>query len=230
MLPGKTWIRQITNASGLVKEIRMTYQIMAKGAGRSSGFAVELTGLPSTTAQSTTLNDTSLAQSGAANGDLAFRLFNDSSVEAPKPTGYSYVNTVKSQQPAVTGKIFQLNIVITTPFNTSLLKYPAPYNPFIFHKEATGEEIHLPGFQPTTAADISKFGTQDDNTNPSVKRYYISKLGFPWALNLPQGWKWPTERTDIVTAYPDFKAWAESGGTLKLGWYQAPSSNTGYTY
>ena len=129
---------------------------------------------------------------------------------------------------------YKLQLVFNTAVPKSSFAYTPPYNPFLFGTRAAPLnyiEVHLPAHANTSKfTNTQLFGgaNYDDNTSPSIGRYYVSKKGYPWALDLPMGWKWPTERTDIVTAYPYFKACAESGGTSYQNWYLNPSP--GYVY
>ena len=167
---------------------------------------------------------------GKANNNLVFRLFNDAYAEfGLSPTADVRVNTIKGGV-AKTQVTYKLNVAFTTPLAKSAFTYAPPYNPFLFKGNSVADEVHLPGYAPTSSVDSAKFGTLDDNTSLAAKRYYVSKLGHPWALNLPSTWKWPAEGIDILRAYPDFKAWAESAGVQKPSWYTTPSSNAAYMY
>jgi LruC domain-containing protein len=42
----------------------------------------------------------------------------------------------------------------------------------------------------------------------------------PWALNIPSQWAYPSEQSEISSAYLDFKTWAESSGQNKPDWYR----------
>ncbi len=220
--------RLVRNAAGSVKELELYYQLVAAGAGNHSGFGLELTGIP----KSTGLDYARLRVNGAAaqaiapepTSNLVFRVFSDSLSELG---GGTQINTVPGSTRAAL-KSYQLNIAFTTPLPASAFSYGPPYNPFLFGTNALGTEVHLPGRQPTSAANAALFGTQEDNTNSVAQRYYVDKQGHPWALDLPSGWKWPAEYTDITSAYPNFKAWAESGGTTNTDWYTKPLAGKTY--
>ncbi len=239
---------QILKADGTVKEVEIFYQLAALGAGLHNGFAVELTGIPSTATldyarmkinggtASSISPVVNLNGSAATNKNLVFTIFDDAYSAFAVSTGF--VNTVKGSA-AKAPVTYQLNVAFTTTQPKSAFTYPAPYNPFLFRSTALvnganppfkGQEVHLPGYAPTSAADTSRFGTSDDNSSVAAKRYYVSKLGHPWAINLPIAWKWPAETIDMLLAYPDFKAWAESGGVQKPTWYATPSANAAYMY
>ena len=43
-----------------------------------------------------------------------------------------------------------------------------------------------------------------------------------------EDWEWPLEYIDIVDAYPEFQAWAESGGVTDENWHQSPAAGKTY--
>lgn len=91
---------------------------------------------------------------------------------------------------------------------------------YIFHRENRGREIHLVGFSGTAEADPSLFNTEDD-----VNGTYKTASGLPWAMDLildGENFQHPYEKTDMITAYPQFSTWAASGGNSNVDWYQVP--------
>ena len=221
--------RLILNAAGKVKELELYYQLAAAGAGGyDSGFGLELTGI----AKATPLDYARLSVNSAAaqtlapeaSSNLVFRIFNNAHAELGAA---AQVNTLVGGAVAP-ARSYQLNVAFTTALPASTFTLGPPYNPFLFRTNLTGTEVHLPGRPPTSAANAALFGTKDDNTSVAAKRYYVDKSGHPWALDLPSGWKWPVEYTDIATAYPYFKSWAESGGALNTDWYTKPQAGKTY--
>jgi LruC domain-containing protein len=95
------------------------------------------------------------------------------------------------------------------------------FNPFIFNYQGTSRrEVHLPGKLPTSLADQTQFGQNDDNTSIAAGRFYVTKTGLPFALNLPTpNFNYVIESKDISSAYLHFVEWAESGGVLFTDWY-----------
>ena len=98
-------------------------------------------------------------------------------------------------------------------------------------------EVHTYGHPPTKAAKMSLFGTDNDAsltnwvwtpgttfTNPSG--FYKTSANLPWGLEVvaPEFWV-PNEKTEILVAYPQFREWAESGGTVNPTWYNNPDKN-----
>ena len=120
-----------------------------------------------------------------------------------------------------------------------------PYDPFIFatpgyyHGEnlplhpGRSWEVHLPDQAPTEAFDTTNLfeaGLGVDDSNPSTGKYFKTVENHPWALIVTSDdeWEWPLEDVDIVTAYPEFKPYAESGGDTNQTWYQSPADNKRY--
>ena len=95
-------------------------------------------------------------------------------------------------------------------------------------------EVHMYGHPPTKAADMSLFGTANDAsqttwawnpgdqfTNPA--NFYKTINNLPWGLELiATEFRVPNEKIEIINAYPQFQAWAESGGSLNVDWYKYP--------
>ena len=95
----------------------------------------------------------------------------------------------------------------------------AAFNPFIIINKVRGNEVHLPGYTPTSLVDESVFSTLDDDTNPAIGKYYKTIINLPWAINIPEGFDYPIEKRDITSVYLKFAEWAESGGQLSQDWY-----------
>jgi len=95
-------------------------------------------------------------------------------------------------------------------------------------------EIHLYGHPPTKAANMALFGTSFDASQttwdwtpgmnfPNPSGFYKTSTNLPWGIEIvaPEFWI-PNEKTEILLAYPQFRAWAESGGTVNKSWYNFP--------
>ncbi len=101
-------------------------------------------------------------------------------------------------------------------------------------------EIHMIGHPPTNAANMALFGTANDASqsawnwdagrtfdNPSD--FYKTSTNLPWGLEIIASEFWiPNERTEIIVAYPEFRAWAESGGTVNQDWYNNPDESNSH--
>ena len=114
-----------------------------------------------------------------------------------------------------------LTMTITFKANVSadLLKNPI-YNPFIFADKKRGNEIHLPDFPPTTLATKSLFNTGEDKSDIANGKYYKTANNLPWALNIYEGYEYPSEKVTINEAFKHFIEWAQSEGKLYPDWYK----------
>lgn len=120
-----------------------------------------------------------------------------------------------------------------------------PYDPFIFATPGhyhgpnlplhpgRSWEVHLADQAPTEAfdsANLFETGLGVDDSSPSEGKYFKTAENHPWALMITSTaeWEWPQERVDIVTAYPQFKTFAESGGEDATTWFQSPEAGQCY--
>jgi len=72
-LTARLKVGRVTDATGLVKDLEFTVQIQARGAGISSGFGIELTGLNPNNVVVSDVNKTEAAHTnGLPNGDLSW--------------------------------------------------------------------------------------------------------------------------------------------------------------
>ena len=95
-------------------------------------------------------------------------------------------------------------------------------------------EIHMHGHPPTKAQNMALFGTSHDQSKTSwdwtpgttitfPAGFYKTKTNLPWGLEITSSeFRVPKEKTEIIDAYPMFKSWAESGGSLNRDWYKHP--------
>jgi LruC domain-containing protein len=102
-------------------------------------------------------------------------------------------------------------------------------------------QIRTYGSPPTAYMDMTMFRTQDDYSANSWQwtaggsgftfplkgenAFYRSGKNHPWGLEfIYSNFKVPVETTSILLAYPQFQAWAESGGTVNKSWYKYPAT------
>ena len=79
-------------------------------------------------------------------------------------------------------------------------------------------EIHMAGYNPSSKVKSATNSYKDENN-------------MVWSIMVPVGsYKYPTEKSKISTAYPQFNTWATSGGTQAKDWYLHPSADGGYIY
>jgi LruC domain-containing protein len=98
-------------------------------------------------------------------------------------------------------------------------------------------EIHMYGHPPTNAQDMALFQTGNDasltswNWNPGVSfnnpaAFYRTATNLPWGLEIvAEELRVVVEKTEIIDAYPQFRAWAESGGVQNPDWVNHPDLN-----
>ena len=217
-------IIETLNAQNEVTDLKLTYEITARGGTAQTGFGIHLPGIErsliNAAATKLAIDDQTPVAMPAESGqrEAVFIL-------APKlpdlaKTGErwpcSFFNTIGNctRRPPVQ---LTAEIHFSKPVSTSRLG-AAPYNPFIYRSQR-GREIHLVDRPPTDKADPKLFGTGDDASNPAEGRFYRTADNLPWALDVPENWKYPAEWNDVADAYPDFATWAESGGRATENWY-----------
>ena len=223
----------ITNASNKVVEMESNFILNATGAGYLDGFAFELpvnqATVASVSGQQLSGSTFSLSGNGTEAGhtNTVIAVFDD----AHEIFGESgFVNTDPSLN-YITPVELNLTIVFDGSFEISDLG-TVPYNPFITSNQRRGYEIHLPGYENTALADVTVFGTSDDNTNPSLPKYYQTENNLPWAIHLPVSFEYPQESSSIENAYLKFVDWAVSGGSSFPDWYtdQSGYRNSNHIY
>ncbi len=218
---------------------KIVYKVLVKAVGAiyRNGFAVEIPGNPSNVNVQTSYSGSATllanaifprAASGVETGtgssnfvvpffDNAFTLFGSSFIPG-------YPNTDQSDARAFAADTITKTITFTTPVSMSALG-TAPFNPFIIVNGERGKEVHLASKHGTAKATISYYGTQNDLTNQSTL-WYVGTSSKPWALDLTDGFKYPTVANSIEQAYPYFSTWASSAGVNKKDWYK--NTGTGY--
>ena len=214
---------QITNANNLVVSVEAALTVRAIGASKTNGFGFQLNQNPSNiksvTGSFLTNNIISLNANGTeANQDKAVIIAFDNAFRILKHPGGNGVNTTKGltyQAP----KTVNIDVDLINPVAYNTFGTP-PYNPFMIIDLDRSMEVHLPGSAPTSLADVSKFGTGDDDSNPATGKYYMSDNALPWAINLPVKFDYPAEKEDITKAFLKFNDWVASRGFNYMDWYQ----------
>lgn len=214
------------NARNEIVDLKLIYEIRARGAGADNGFAVHFPGLgreaidPANT--TLTLGTQAPVPLAPETGQSEAVMILTSNVTPLTATGQAFpcsmMNSVAKcpRSPAVP---MEVNIHFRQPLTRTQLGN-APYNPFIFRTTKRGLEIHLVDHPPTAKADPKLFGTLDDRTDLAAGRTYRTLDDQPWALDVPETWRYPTEWNSVAKAYPDFGTWALSAGTTAVNWYQ----------
>jgi len=78
---------------------------------------------------------------------------------------------------------------------------------------------------PSSKADTDVFGAGSDDSDPINNRYYMTTLNLPWAIDIPDEWDYPKEKSQIIHTYKNFKSWAESSGDQAPDWFKNREDN-----
>ncbi len=118
---------------------------------------------------------------------------------------------------------YDLNPGIFSSYQNNLYNLP-PYNPFLIIESyaGRGKEVHPVNYPPTSLADLSLLGTEDDKSQPDKGLYYVSDNSFPFVLNLSgvNPFDYPTEGVRIDEEYPQYTGWVNSNGAQNKQWYK----------
>jgi LruC domain-containing protein len=215
-------INHITNAENLVTQIEATYRIEAIGAGFKNGFGFELNLSPALIENVSGMNlqegiITLSSNNTEANQPKAVIIPFDNTYNLFDNITSGFVNTRPTMDFVQPDSVVVI-IDLTTPQTMAAVGLP-PYNPFIFIDKERGREVHLPGYAPTALADTSYFGTEDDDTDLAINRYYKSKTNLPWGMHTPVKFDYPIERSPIIEAHLTFGQWVQSSGFSYMDWY-----------
>lgn len=215
---------RITNAAGQVKEVTFTGSAIARGASYANAFAISFPGTDAANVESSTFivdgSSSAVTPEAGHTGETVMVLFDN--IFDILPAGvFPYYNSQNGDDRALVPLAFTM--VFTTPVDSASLG-SAPFNPFIYRVGERGREIHLVDQTPTDLVDVTLLGTGDDATNTGTSTYYQTASGHPFALNVPTAWSHPYEYIDVLLAYPQMQAWAESNGVSNPTWYNFPST------
>lgn len=104
---------------------------------------------------------------------------------------------------------------------------PDVFNFYIVTNQTRGREIHLADRMPTDLADETLLGTEDDDSGPNGTgyKYYKTDNNLPWAIQVVEGFAYPTEKSPVNEAYLNFVNWAASNGTTNMEWFSDNPGN-----
>ncbi len=116
---------------------------------------------------------------------------------------------------------------------------------YLFRTDNPSHQVRTFGAPPTASADMNLFQTGNDDSPTTwnwtegtsftypltgTNAFYRTENNHPWAIEfIASDFKVAKEKTDILYAYPQFKDWAESGGSVYPDWYNHPDNNHTYT-
>jgi LruC domain-containing protein len=221
--------KQVTNSANALVELFPTFILRAAGASFVNGFGFQMGMTPADVSNVTGTSVlpgyiTLMANNTEANQNKATVIVTDNVFrQLPQPGGGTGTNTTPGLA-YVTPDTMKLKVSFTRTIPITLSGTP-PYNPFLIVNQIRGREVHLPDQPPTALADVTLFGTGNDDSKPASGRYYKSLTNLPWAMNFPVKFDYPVERAPIIDAYLHFADWAQSSGALYPSWYTTASGN-----
>lgn len=146
-------------------------------------------------------------------------VFDDVFAAQTNKGGSYYKNNGEAGEPSRSPDVFNFTVTFNSNAGTGTI-VPDIY---IYRTTDRGLEVHLDGFSGTSAANTSYYNTEDD-----VQGTYQTSTGLPWAIEIitpNKSYMHPTEKTDILIAYPQFQGWAESSGSQNQTWLDNPVTN-----
>jgi LruC domain-containing protein len=226
---------EVLDADGNLKALIGTYHLFARGAALDHAFGVAVHGLPpwatgsieierfAPTMTRSTIESRSLENAlevgQGLESTLALEDLVASTTSALSPNGQGYTNTVS---PVLQGGPASVRFVVT--FDAPIARGPlgaAPFDPFLSVLREGGErwDIHLPNRPPRPGRPSGL----PDESGPNT---FLDPDGYPFALLLPNAWRFPLERVPIETAYPTFVNWRNTRGSTSQTWYSSPTSTS----
>ncbi|MCF6239870.1 MAG: LruC domain-containing protein [Bacteroidales bacterium] len=204
----------IANADGLVVETKLNFVIKNIGGSFRNGFGIQLN------------MDASLIQqvSGYRLTEGLISLDGKGlETNQSKPVIIVFDNAWANDK----NREIELTITYSEPIDPTLT---GNYNPFIFIDGDREREVHLSNMPPTDLANLSYFGTFDDNSDFNSSSFYKDKNNLPWAIDIIHDFVYPKEKSEIILGYPYFAPWAESGGVNYTDWYKEIDGYRNYDY
>lgn len=215
----------LTNANDDVVTMKPSFLITAIGASFRNGFGFQLETPPSSVAsvsgqimtESYIINESNGAEAGHPNKATIIAFDNSKTAFSAIGAQGLFQNTILTEPYQAPDTIF-MSVEMAQPTAQASLG-TAPHNPFLIVNMTRGREVHLKDHEPTNLADLSYFGANSDASEPGNGKYYQTKEGFCWAMNLPVSFDYPIEKNEISLGYLNFTSWVNSGGTLNTDWY-----------
>jgi len=226
----------VTNSQNQIVSLEAKVKLKAIGASYHNAFGVQLDipwdKVASVTGNRITENYLTMRANGTElQQDQAVIFFFDNAYRVLDYPGSGIGINTEENAPYVEPVELTVQIEFTEPISISQVG-PPPYNPFIVINRQRGVEVHLPEKTPTDLADLSLFGTGDDDSNIATGKYYMSDSNLPWGLNIPSDFEYPVEKRVITNTYLKFDEWAVSRGAQFNDWYENKSGykNLSFVY
>jgi LruC domain-containing protein len=215
--------KQVLNSENKLVDLDAKFLVRAIGASFENGFGFSLGNHPEAISSVTGINvpedvvvlDNNNVESSTNEANII--VFENAFDILPHPGSGIGVNT-ETTSPYVEPQMLTVEVRTNTPIDLAETDL-APFNPFLIVDQERGREVHLPDHEPTSKADGSYFGTEDDNSDSNAGRFYKTPGNLPWAIDVPAPFAYPIEKIEIIDAYNYFDDWAESSGAVYDDWY-----------
>ncbi len=112
---------------------------------------------------------------------------------------------------------------------------------YLFYSDDRSHEVRTVGLPPTAGMDMNLLHTGDDDSPttgwnwdpgneflyPLEESFFVTDNHHPWGIEIEYSGDLSVafEKVDIMDAFPRFKSWAESGGTVNNNWYRYPEND-----
>ena len=215
----------ITNAQNKVAEIQGSFVVRAIGAGFKNGFGFQL--------PNNNIDENDIFVDGYRIEEGYINLSaNGIEEDQNKPTVIVFDNANNilhgsggfgvnvDESPYVEPDTLVISMIITPNIYIAAEFDLINFNPFLIINKIRGKEVHLANYPPTNLADVSYFGTMDDDSNPTIGRYYKTANNLPWVIKISESYDYTIEKAEITSGYLKFSNWAASSGLLYPNWYQ----------
>lgn len=219
--------KTVTSGSNHIVETFATFTIKAFGAYFENGFGFQLANnniaasdIVAVTGHDLQEGYINLEANGIETGQtIPTIIVYDNAYNIMQHAGTSIGVNTEISAPYIDPETLNIYIDYTDGIYTLTELGIADFNPFIMVDLARDVEVHLPNYAPTDLANQTLFSTIDDDSNPGTGKYYKTIGNLPWAINIPESFEYPIEKSEITATYLKFAEWAESGGTLYQDWY-----------
>ncbi|MEM8558497.1 MAG: LruC domain-containing protein [Bacteroidota bacterium] len=219
------------HANGDLTKLDGQFVVKAIGAGYRNGFALDLptsaSSVASVEGQRLDMGLFTMAANGTESGraNAIVPVFDNANEILSRPGGF-FANTQTEAPHVAVEDTVKLALVFGTPVPSAQAQGLSVtwLNPFLVSNQERGREVHLPNLAPSAGADPAMLGSRQDRSDTNAGFTYKNERGLPWALHFADGFVYPTEQTEITTAYTRFQQWAESSGESFADWY----TNLGY--
>lgn len=223
-------VEEVLDAQGDVVDLAGTFHLVARGASLDHAFGINIPGMPpeasgtvsierfDATGVSTSVEVTSLASrlQPALDGTVHLRIDDVfPSTQAALPA----MNTL-DLDPASPPASARVVVAFDAPIERAPLGL-APFDPFLLVQRSDGPyDVHLPGKLPFFGRPA---GLPLEDGVPS----FVDASFHPFAMLVPDDWRFPLEKVDVHQAYPIFSQWRSSLGQLGASWYLSPEEVAG---